>query len=348
MNEVLISKQNSTIVLTLNREKVLNALNLNMVRIITDNILKWNDDDSISGILLKGAGKKAFCAGGDIVSVFHKRSDKTSTLSHDFFKEEYLLNYQISKFKKPWISLLNGIAMGGGLGLSVHGSHRIVSENTITAMPETAIGLFPDVGGGYFLSRIKNAIGVYIALTGKILDGDNSIYTNIGTHLLENNLVDDFSKKILSLNKYTIDDVDHILKNYDNKKNANPSLNHEVKKIKKHFNKQSIIEILNSLKEENSNWSKDQIMVLEKKSPTSLGVTTKQLGLSSSLDLRDCLTMEFRICQAMMSKNDFYEGVRANLVDKDRKPKWIPQNIDKLNERHINDHFKSLKLKELF
>jgi enoyl-CoA hydratase/carnithine racemase len=105
------------------------------------------------------------------------------------------------------------------------------------------------------------------------------------------------------------------------KKNANPSLNHEVEKIQKHFNKKSIIEILNSLKEENSNWSKDQIMVLEKKSPTSLGVTTKQLGLSSSLDLRDCLTMEFRICQAMMSKNDFYEGVRANLVDKDRKPK---------------------------
>ena len=348
MSEVLISKHNSTIVLTLNREKVLNALNLNMVRIITENISKWNNDDSISGILLRGTGKKAFCAGGDIVSVFHKKRDKTSTLSHDFFKEEYLLNYQISKFKKPWISLLNGIAMGGGLGLSVHGSHRIVSENTITAMPETAIGLFPDVGGGYFLSRIENYIGTYLALTGKILDGDNSIYVNIGTHLLEDNLVDDFSKKILSLNKYTIDDVDHILNNYDNKKNAKPSLNNEVKKIQKHFNKKNILEIFNSLREENSNWSKDQLLILEKKSPTSLGVTTRQLDLSSSLDLRDCLIMEFRICQAMMAKHDFYEGVRANLVDKDRNPKWSPQNIDMLNENHINDHFKSLNLKELF
>ncbi len=348
MNEVLISKVNSTIILTLNREKVLNALNLSMVRIIADNILEWNNDDSISGILLRGAGKKAFCAGGDIVSVFHKRNDKISTLSHDFFKEEYLLNYQISKFKKPWISLLNGIAMGGGLGLSVHGSHRIVSENTITAMPETAIGLFPDVGGGYFLSRIENSIGTYLALTGKTLDGENSIYANIGTHLLEDNLVDDFSKKILSLNKYTINDVDYILKSYDNKNNANPSLINESEIIKKHFNKKNIINIFNSLKNENSIWSKEQLLILEKKSPTSLAVTTKQLDLSSSLDLRDCLIMEFRICQSMMAKHDFYEGVRANLVDKDRKPKWAPPNIEMLDESHISDHFKSLKQKELF
>ena len=162
MDEVIIKKHNSTIVLTLNRERVLNALNLNMVRILYKNILLWKNDDSVSGVLIKGAGEKSFCAGGDIVSVYHEKNNKSNSLSHDFFKEEYLLNYEISNFEKPWVSMLNGIAMGGGLGLSVHGSHRIISEKTMAAMPETAIGLFPDVGGGYFLSRMKDSLGVYL------------------------------------------------------------------------------------------------------------------------------------------------------------------------------------------
>ena len=182
MTEVLVNKENSTIILTLNRERVLNALNLNMVRIISENISTWNDDDSISGVLLRGAGEKAFCAGGDIVSVYHSKNDESNNLSYDFFKEEYLLNYEISKFKKPWISLLNGIAMGGGLGLSVHGSHRIITEKTITAMPETAIGLFPDVGGSYWLGRIENGLGHYIGLTGCRLKASGLLFAGMAPH----------------------------------------------------------------------------------------------------------------------------------------------------------------------
>lgn len=348
MSEVLINKENSTIVLTLNRERVLNALNLNMVRIISENISSWNDDDSISGVLLIGAGEKAFCAGGDIVSVYHSKNDEGNNLSYDFFKEEYLLNYEISKFKKPWISILNGIAMGGGLGLSVHGSHRIVSEKTLTAMPETAIGLFPDVGGGYFLSRVDHFVGTYLALTGKTLDGDNTIFAKIGTHFIENNLVNECIKKVLNLKKYTKYDIDFILKKYDKKTKTYPSLEKELLNISKHFNKKSIKEIINSLKEENSTWCKEQLNILEKKSPTSMGVATRQLDISRSLNLKDCLSMEFRICQAMMDRHDFYEGVRANLVDKDRDPKWKPITVDLLEEKLIDDHFKNLEDKELF
>lgn len=202
MEEIIINKHNSTIILTLNRERVLNALNLNMVRILYKNIFAWKNDDSVSGILIKGAGDKSFCAGGDIVSVYHEKNNKGNTLSHDFFKEEYLLNYEISNFGKPWVSILNGIAMGGGLGLSVHGSHRIISEKTIAAMPETAIGLFPDVGGGYFLSRMKDSLGVYLALTGNTINADNAIYTGIGTNLLENKLIDIFIKELLNQEKF--------------------------------------------------------------------------------------------------------------------------------------------------
>ena len=348
MKDILIDKYNSTIILTLNRERVLNALNLNMVRMIAENISKWNDDDSISAVLLKGAGNKAFCAGGDIVSVFHEKNNKKSTLSYDFFREEYLLNYEISKFKKPWISLLNGIAMGGGLGLSVHGSHRILGSKTITAMPETAIGLFPDVGGGYFLSRINHSIGTYLALTGKTLDADNSAYVKIGTHLLEEDMIEESIKKILDLKKYGRDEVNNLLDMYDIKNKTSPSLKKEADIINKHFNKNNIFDIFKSLEEEKSQWSKEQLDILEKKSPTSMGVATKQLNISNKLNLKDCLSMEFRICQAMMAKHDFYEGVRANLVDKDRNPKWHPKNVHELDMNLIDDHFKHLKEKELF
>ena len=348
MSDIDIKKINSTIIITLTREKVLNALNLNMVREIFKNIKKWDNDKDISGVIIKGSGDKSFCAGGDIVSVYHAKSETESILSDSFFREEYILNLAISNFSKPWISLLNGIAMGGGLGLSVHGSHRIVSEKTVTAMPETAIGLFPDVGGGYFLSRVDHFVGTYLALTGKTLDGDNSIFAKIGTHFIENNLVDECVKKILSLKKYTKYDIDNILKKYDKKNKTQPSLEKNLQDINKHFNKKSIKEIINSLKAENSIWCKEQLNILEKKSPTSMGVATRQLDISRSLNLKDCLSMEFRICQAMMDRHDFYEGVRANLVDKDRDPKWKPITIDLLEEKLIDDHFKKLEDKELF
>tara|TARA_A100001015_G_scaffold307399_1_gene403236 strand:+ start:452 stop:1504 length:1053 start_codon:yes stop_codon:yes gene_type:complete len=348
MSELLVEKQNSTIILTLNREKVLNALNLNMVRIISKNILQWKNDDNVSGVLIRGLGDKSFCAGGDIVSVYHNRRDKNSTLFYDFFREEYLLNYEISQFGKPWISLLNGIAMGGGLGLSVHGSHRIVSEKTITAMPETAIGLFPDVGGGYFLSRMQGYLGTYLALTGITLDGENSLYAGIGTNILENSSVNDFVKEILDLGKYNKNDIDNLIVKYDNYKTINPSLKKDKLLINKNFNKENIQEIFKSLKIENSDWSKKQLSILNKKSPTSMAVATKQLILSKELDIKECLKMEFRICQAMMSKHDFYEGVRANLVDKDRNPNWKPKNISELDDIEVDSHFKNLKDKELF
>ena len=347
MNEVIIEKSNSTIIITLNRERVLNALNLNMVRKISKNILDWKNDETVSGVLIKGAGDKAFCAGGDIVSVYHDRS-KGNNLSYDFFKEEYLLNYEISNFGKPWVSLLNGIAMGGGLGLSVHGSHRIISENTITAMPETAIGLFPDVGGGYFLSRMNSALGVFLALTGKSLDGQNSIFSGIGTHLLENSSVNDFTLKMIALSKYKKEDIDFLIKDFDKKNKIIPSLENEINFISRHFAKDNIKKIFHSLEEENDEWCKKQLDILKMKSPTSMGVATKQLEFSKKLNLKECLSMEFRICQSMMSKNDFYEGVRANLVDKDRKPNWEPKTVKELDELQIEDYFINLEEKELF
>ncbi len=348
MDEVIFEQENGTLIITLNREKVLNALNLNMVRRLYQSILEWKKNDKISGVLIKGSGEKAFCAGGDIVSIFNEKNKIGSTLSHDFFKEEYILNFEISNFGKPWISLLDGITMGGGLGLSVHGSHRLVTEKTRAAMPETAIGLFPDVGGGYFLSRMPGYLGSYLALTGSIIDGANSIYSGIGTHFLKHDNTDFFIKKLLSLKRYSIEDIDEILLSFDFKDAVSPSLENEISIINDNFCFDNIQSIFSSLEKKDSDWGKEKLNILSAKSPTSMGVALQQLSMAKNLTLKDCLSMEFRICQTMMKKTDFYEGVRANLVDKDRKPNWNPKSVSELDKSIIDEHFINLGNKELF
>ncbi len=348
MDDINIKKINSTILITLTREKVLNALNLNMVREIYKNIETWNKDKDISGVIIRGEGEKSFCAGGDIVSVYHSKSQPNSNLSNYFFREEYILNLSIANFSKPWISLLNGIAMGGGLGLSVHGKFRIVNNNTITAMPETAIGLFPDVGGGYFLSRM-GPLGLYLALTGRVMNGLDSMYAGIGTHFIENNSIELVYEKIINKSNYNNEFIDSLLnENSKDLKVKESILSNEMHNINKHFSKNTLSEIFVSLEGDNSAWASNTLEVLSKKSPTSMSVAFKQLSLAKNLNLKECLIMEFRICQAMMEKHDFYEGVRANLVDKDRNPKWKPKSLSEITKEIVEDHFQNLGERELF
>ena len=348
MNDINIEGNNSTILITLNREKVLNALNLNMVRKIYERIKEWDEDSKISGVVLRGAGSRAFCAGGDIVSVYHSRKEKNSTLHYDFFREEYLLNLAIKKFSKPWISILDGISMGGGLGLSVHGSHRIITENTITAMPETAIGLFPDVGGGYFLSRIENHLGHYLAITGSTMNSADTLFTGIGTNYIDSKSIDKFLYEINKLDYYDNSMIDKILLEMATSDGNHNEIQNHIDKINKHFSYSTVNEIIKSLENSNEVWEKNVLKTLKRKSPTSMAVTQKQLIKSKGLDFDDNLKMEFRICQAMMKKHDFYEGVRANLVEKDRNPKWNPATIDLVTDEIIDSHFLNLNEKELF
>ncbi len=348
MSDIIIEYKNSTVIVTLNREKVLNALNLNMVQKISENIKTWNESSNISGIILKGAGEKAFCAGGDIVSVYHTKNDKNNSLSYDFFREEYLMNIAIKNFTKPWISLLNGYAMGGGLGLSVHGSHRIVTEKTVTAMPETAIGLFPDVGGGYFLSRMQSSLGKYLAVTGNTMDFKSTLFSGIGTHFIEVNRLNELVDKIISLRAYSFKEIDSLLINFNNNISiTNSSLEQELGLISKYFVAESMKDILKSLNQDVSEWSKAILKILSKKSPTSMSVAVEQLTRAKDMSFEACMAMEFRICQAMMAKHDFYEGVRANLVEKDRKPRWDPSDLSDVTQEIIDEHFDNLGQKEL-
>jgi len=344
---ISIERINSIINITLTRPQVLNALNLDMIRSIYNKIHLWNEDKYILGVVISGEGEKAFCAGGDIVSIYKSRGD-SNLLSKNFFKEEYILNVAIKNFSKPWISLLDGVSMGGGLGLAVHGSHRIATENTLAGMPETSIGLFPDVGGGYFLSRMKGEIGTYLALTGTRLNAEDCIYSGIANNYILNK---DLKRVLIELKTLPINSdvsqIDKILKKY-NIHYGTSSLEIIENQVNTNFRFNSILEIMKSLKKTNTDWSLKIFDILSKKSPTSLAITLKQIRLAKNMNFKECMIMEYRMSQGCMSGNDFYEGVRANLVDKDHSPKWVPDKIEDVTDNDINNYFKSLKDRDLF
>uniref|UniRef100_A0A8C8DR40 3-hydroxyisobutyryl-CoA hydrolase n=1 Tax=Oryzias sinensis TaxID=183150 RepID=A0A8C8DR40_9TELE len=300
--EVLLDKVGRAGVITMNRPKVLNALNLTMIRQILPQLKKWENDAETDIVIIKGAGGKAFCAGGDIRAVT-EAGKVGDSLAQDFFREEYTLNNTIGSFKKPYIAFIGGITMGGGVGLSVHGRFRVATEKTLFAMPETAIGLFPDVGGGYFLPRLQGKLGLFLALTGFRLKGRDVQRAGVATHFVD-------SVKVL-----------HLMVN----------LGRSVKAaVRSHVH-----------------FKVDFIAVLSKMSPTSLKITYRQLQAGATLSLQEVLVMEYRLSQACMRGCDFYEGVRAVLVDKDQSPKWNPSTLEEVSEQSVDECFSSLGEKDL-
>merc|ERR1712137_794272 len=196
-NEVLLETLGNKCLITLNRPKALNALNLNMIRQITPALKKWQAEEKVL-VLIKGTGGKAFCAGGDVRTIVESRHDPNSTLAQDFFSEEYQLNYLISTLEIPYIALIDGITMGGGVGLSVHCHYRVATERTLFAMPETAIGFFPDVGGTYFLPKLKGKLGLFLGLTGYRLKGADVYHAGIATHALNSTNLGEIEQELLA------------------------------------------------------------------------------------------------------------------------------------------------------
>ncbi|XP_056391937.1 3-hydroxyisobutyryl-CoA hydrolase, mitochondrial isoform X2 [Hyla sarda] len=348
--EVLLAKNGCAGVITLNRPKALNALNHNMTRLIYHQLKLWEEDPETFLVLIKGAGGKAFCAGGDIIAI--TEAGKTGgQLAQDFFKEEYILNNAIGICKKPYVALVDGITMGGGVGLSVHGHFRVASEKTLFAMPETAIGLFPDVGGGYFLPRLPGKIGLFIALTGFRLKGRDVQKAGIATHFVDSQKIPSLEKDLQSLKSPSKENICDVLDAYDKESTAGEDkpfiLAEHLDKINSLFSGKSVEEILENLKQDGSPFAHQQLKTILKMSPTSLKVTFRQLKNGSSLTLQEVLTMEYRISQACMKGHDFYEGVRAVLIDKDQNPKWKPERLEDVTNEYLDSYFASLGSNDL-
>ncbi|PIO64682.1 enoyl-CoA hydratase/isomerase family protein, partial [Teladorsagia circumcincta] len=340
-SEIIVEKEGSKRVLTLNRPKALNALNLSMVREIYPRFREWEDAGDVDLIILKGSGEKAFCAGGDVLAVIRSAKEAaeggTCTVHKDFFREEYRLNHLIGNLSKTFVALIDGIVMGGGCGLSVNGRYRVATERTMLAMPETALGLFPDVGGSYFLSRLKNNLGLFLALTGYRLNGADTLHAGLATHYVPSAKLADLQRKLLTLKTVTDKSVDAAIREFE--PTDIPG---------------SVEEILANLKKENSEWAQKQLKTLSKMSPTSMKVTFKQLEHGAKMSFGEAIsafkvfTMEYRLTQRSLKDHDFYEGCRAILIDKDRNPKWKPATLEEVPDAHIERYFAPLGREDIF
>ncbi|NXY55096.1 HIBCH protein, partial [Callaeas wilsoni] len=343
--EVLLEKKGGAGIITLNRPKVLNALTLSMIQQIYPQLKTWEQDPETFLIIIKGAGGKAFCAGGDIRAITEagKVGDK---MFQDFFRGEYRLNNAIGTCKKPYVALIDGITMGGGVGVSVHGHFRVATEKTLFAMPETAIGLFPDVGGGYFLPRLSGKLGYYLGLTGCRLKGRDVLKAGIATHFVESEKLPALEKDLIALKSPSKEKIAELLNSYHMKCTVDQEkefvLEEHMEKINSIFSANSMEEIIKKLKQDGSPFAMKQLEIINKMSPTSLKLTLRQLREGASMSLQEVFRMEYRLSQACMKNHDFYEGVRAVLIDKDQSPKWKPAALEEVSDEFVDNCFKSL------
>ena len=338
--EVLFAREGAAGIVTLNRPKALNALTLGMVRALHPRLRAWAADPDVELVIIEGTGEKAFCAGGDIRALhdWGRAGDRNVI---DFYREEYRLNTFIKHYPKPYVALMDGIDMGGGVGLSVHGSHRVATERLAFAMPETGIGLFPDVGGTWFLPRCPGEIGMYLALTGERLKAADAIYAGIADVFVPSERLTELKSRLAAR-----EPVGSVLGALSGDAGT-PPLAQNREAIDRHFSKDSVAGILASLKADGSEWAVKVAATIEAKSPVSTLVTYRQVREGRRLDFEDCMRLEFRLTNRFMKGHDFYEGVRAVVIDKDQKPVWRPATLAGVSAREVDACFASLGADEL-
>ena len=342
--EVIFDVQNNKGIITLNRPKSLNALNLPMINKIYPILKQWNEE-KLDMVIIEGAGSKSFCAGGDVVAVTSAAPDiKGTEKQTEFFKNEYKLNHLIGTLTVPYVALIDGITMGGGVGLSVHGMFRVATEQTLFAMPETGIGLFPDVGGSFFMPKLNGGLGMYLALTGYRLKSADCVHAGIATHICKQEDLPNLRNELINLNGSSKSEISALLNTYDSKfpKGAF-SLQDVLPHIDECFTKGSVEEILQALNQLDNPWSKKTKDQFKNFSPTSVKISFEQLSRGKSMSsLKECLQMEYRLACRCCDDNDFYEGIRALLIDKDKNPQWKPESLEKVTSDIVERYFAPL------
>ncbi|MFN6954528.1 MAG: enoyl-CoA hydratase/isomerase family protein [Acetobacteraceae bacterium] len=309
--------------LTLNRPRALNALDEPLIAALTEAARSAAADPAIRAVVLEGAGPRAFCAGGDVraIRALVQANDRAGV--HRFFAAEYGLNRLIAEFPKPWISLIGGVCMGGGCGVSVHGSHRVVTEVALLAMPETAIALFPDVGMTHVLPRLPDSIGIWMGLTGARLMGAEAVEAGLATHFVPADRLDALRAALPAEGPDAIARV------------AAPVPPGRIAALRpviaRCFGHATPAAILAALDAEGTEWAREQAATLRRASPFSVAVSLEAMRRGATLPLAECLAMELRLTATVCFHPDFAEGVRAVLVDKDNAPRWTPASLEALD-----------------
>ncbi len=342
--EVVCEKQGEAGLITLNRPKALNALNLTMVREMRRALDTWEQDPAVTRVVVQGAGEKAFCAGGDIRQLTEdlKAGKREEALA--FWREEYQLNIRIKRYPKPYISLIDGIVMGGGVGVSLHGSHRVAGERYLFAMPEVGIGFFPDVGATYALPRLPGQTGMYLALTGERVKRADAVMLGLATHSVASESIPGLREALIAG-----EPVEEALSRAAADPGPAPLGAHRGV-IDACFSGESVAAILQRLDkaaEQGSDFAAKTAAGMRAKSPTSMNLAFEQVRRGAALDFEDAMKVEFRIVSRIGDGHDFYEGVRAVIIDKDNQPRWQPASLEELDPVVIERHFASLGEREL-
>ena len=330
--EVLFSTEGRTGCILLNRPRALNALTEPMARAVAERLSAWADDPAIGAVLIEGAGDRAFCAGGDVVAVT-KAGRRGEPLTRTMFVSEYTMNWRINRFPKPYIALMDGIVMGGGCGLSVHGSHRIVTERTVLAMPESGIGFFTDIGASWFLPRCPGHMGLYLGLTGARIGAADAIWCGLATHFVPSAKLADLREAIVGAED-PADAVSAVAED------PGPSYLAEHRAlIDRCFGAGSVEAILAALAADTDPMAAEIAQAMAALSPTSMKVNHALLTDRAKPNIEEALRLEFRVSQAFMAGHDFYEGIRALLVDKDNAPRWRPATLAEVTPAMVAAHF---------
>jgi len=345
VSDVLCEIRNGVAFLTLNRPAALNALSFEMINELRALLHAHAADPKVRAVLIRGAGDKAFCAGGDIRALYQSFKESGS-LHHEFFVAEYRLDYSLYTYPKPFVALIDGITMGGGMGIAQGSKLRIVGDRTRIAMPEVAIGLFPDVGGSYFLSRLPGSLGPYLALTGVQIRGADALYTQLADVYLPAAAIATLADDLAGL-EWSSDcraDLRRVIHARAAQGLAAPSLSILRPAIDTHFSLPTVSAILESLEAETrseyADWAQQTGKLLRTRSPTMLAVALRQLQRGKTMGLADCFRMELGMLQQCFLQGDFIEGVRALIIDKDNAPRWSPSRPQEVTEDMIECFFK--------
>ncbi|MCK8646127.1 enoyl-CoA hydratase/isomerase family protein [Mycobacterium colombiense] len=331
-DEVLTEVEGSVGLITLNRPKAINSLNQPMIDALSAILTDWTADDAVRAVVLSGAGERGLCAGGDVVSIYHS-ARKDGVEARRFWRDEYLLNAQIAEFPKPYVALMDGIVMGGGVGVSAHANTRVVTDTSKIAMPEVGIGFIPDVGGVYLLSRAPGGLGLHAALTGAPFSGADAIAMGFADHYVAHGDVEAFRRAVVS------DGAEGALAKYATEPPAS-DLAAQRNWIDECYAGDTVEDIVARLRGHGAAAANDAADLIATRSPIALSVTLEAVRRAAKLaTLKDVLVQDYRVSSASLRSHDLVEGIRAQLIDKDRNPKWSPAHLPAVTAADVEAYF---------
>jgi enoyl-CoA hydratase len=345
--DLIARREGAAGIIRLNRPKTINAVTLEMFRDIDKALDAFEADPDVAVIVLEGAGERGLCAGGDIRALYENSKVK-GDLGKILWREEYILNARIAKFPKPYVAFMDGIVMGGGVGLSAHSSHRIVTERTKLAMPEVGLGFFPDVGGTFLLSHAPGEIGTYFGLTGHTMNGPDAIYARFADAVVPSSKLAILREALTRVRPGTrSDEIKILIDGFATGETSGPVAAMQPK-IDAWFARDRMQDIVASLQRDGSELAQSTWKTLNEKSPRGMVVTLKLLRLARTAStLEQCLVREYRAALEVYKSDDFREGVRAAVIDKDRNPKWSPARIEDVTSEMVAPYFAEIGADEL-